>query len=73
MSNRPHPVAGCHLRFRSGPRAMAGSGRSAVRHARGLRGPSRSRGLTLIQFMFVLVVLGIVAFWVVEYFRGRFG
>lgn len=29
------------------------------------------RGLTLIQFMLMLVVVGIVAYWLVEYLRTR--
>lgn len=32
---------------------------------------STHRGLTLIQFMLMLVVVGIVAYWLVEYLRTR--
>ena len=32
--------------------------------------PSAQAGLTLIQFLFLLLVLGIVGYWVVEYLRG---
>ena len=32
--------------------------------------PSAQAGLTLIQFLFVLLVLGVVGYWVVEYLRG---
>ena len=31
----------------------------------------RSRGITIIQFMFILLVAGIAAYWLVEYLRGR--
>ena len=30
-----------------------------------------ARGITIIQFMFVLLVVGIAAYWLVEYLRGR--
>ena len=29
-----------------------------------------SRGLTLIQFMLVLAVVGVAAYWLVEYLRA---
>lgn len=30
-----------------------------------------NRGLTIIQFMFVLLLVGIVGYWLVEYLRAR--
>lgn len=30
-----------------------------------------SRGLTIIQFMLVLLIVGIVGYWLVDYLRAR--
>lgn len=53
-------------RFKLERRPAAGSERSAT-------AARYFRGITLIQFMFILVFVGIAAFWIVEYFRGRVG
>lgn len=35
------------------------------------RSVSANRGLTIIQFMLILLVVGIVGYWLVEFLRAR--